>query len=62
MPVRSSLALFGRQVGRFAEQHVAAVRELGVDYGQGFYFGQPTERPLEVDPRLVRGQIAMRMG
>ncbi len=35
-----------------------AVRELGVDYGQGFYFGQPTERPLEVDPRLVRGLFA----
>jgi EAL domain-containing protein (putative c-di-GMP-specific phosphodiesterase class I) len=45
------------RVGQFE-----AVRELGVDFGQGFYFGQPTERPLEVDPRLVRGQIAMRMG
>jgi EAL domain-containing protein (putative c-di-GMP-specific phosphodiesterase class I) len=26
--------------------------ELGVDLGQGFYFGQPTERPMDVDPRL----------
>jgi EAL domain-containing protein (putative c-di-GMP-specific phosphodiesterase class I) len=28
--------------------------ELGVDLGQGFYFGQPAERPMVVDPRLVR--------
>src|SRR5919201_3775494 len=26
--------------------------ELGVDLGQGFYFGQPTERPMAVDQRL----------
>jgi EAL domain-containing protein (putative c-di-GMP-specific phosphodiesterase class I) len=26
--------------------------ELGVDLGQGFYFGQPTERPMAVDPRI----------
>jgi len=31
-----------------------AMRDLGVDYGQGFYFGQPTERPMAVDTRLVR--------
>jgi EAL domain-containing protein (putative c-di-GMP-specific phosphodiesterase class I) len=31
-----------------------AMAELGVDYGQGFYFGQPTERPMAVDVRLVR--------
>ena len=31
----------------------AAMRELGVDYGQGFYFGQPVERPVPVDERLV---------
>jgi len=30
------------------------MRELGVDLGQGFYFGQPTEKPMAVDPRLVR--------
>ena len=26
-----------------------AMAELGVDLGQGFYFGQPTERPMAVD-------------
>ena len=31
-----------------------AMRELGVDLGQGFYFGQPTAKPMAVDPRLVR--------
>jgi EAL domain-containing protein (putative c-di-GMP-specific phosphodiesterase class I) len=30
-----------------------AMRELGVDFGQGYYFGHPTERPMAVDPRLV---------
>ena len=28
--------------------------DLGVDLGQGFYFGQPTAKPMAVDPRLVR--------
>jgi len=31
-----------------------AMRELGVDLGQGYYFGQPTATPMAVDPRLVR--------
>ena len=31
-----------------------AMAALGVDLGQGFYFGQPTERPMAVDTRLVR--------
>ena len=31
-----------------------AMRELDVDFGQGFYFGHPTERPMAVDVRLVR--------
>jgi EAL domain-containing protein (putative c-di-GMP-specific phosphodiesterase class I) len=31
-----------------------AMAELRVDLGQGFYFGQPTERPMAVDTRLVR--------
>jgi EAL domain-containing protein (putative c-di-GMP-specific phosphodiesterase class I) len=31
-----------------------AMAELGVDFGQGFYFGQPTEKPMAVDTRLVR--------
>jgi EAL domain-containing protein (putative c-di-GMP-specific phosphodiesterase class I) len=29
-----------------------AMLELGVDLGQGFYFGQVTERPMAVDPRI----------
>ena len=29
-----------------------AMLELGVDLGQGFYFGQVTERPMTVDPRI----------
>ncbi len=33
-----------------------AMRDLGVDFGQGFYFGQPTERPMAVDARLVRAR------
>ena len=31
-----------------------AMSDLGVDLGQGYYFGQPTERPMAVDTRLVR--------
>ena len=31
-----------------------AVRVLGADMGQGFYFGQPVERPMPLDPRLVQ--------
>ena len=31
-----------------------AMADLGVDLGQGFYFGQPTEKPMAVDTRLVR--------
>ena len=30
------------------------MRQLGVDLGQGFYFGQSTARPMAVDARLVR--------
>lgn len=30
------------------------MRDLGVEYGQGFFFGQPADRMLPVDPRLVR--------
>src|SRR4051794_688656 len=33
-----------------------AMRDLGVELGQGFYFGQATERPMAVDPRLVRAR------
>jgi EAL domain-containing protein (putative c-di-GMP-specific phosphodiesterase class I) len=35
------------------------MRELGVDLGQGFYFGQPTERPMAVDTRLVRARTEL---
>ena len=31
--------------------------ELGVDLGQGFYFGQPTERPMAVDPRVFLKRV-----
>ena len=31
-----------------------AMLELGVDLGQGYYFGHPTAKPMAVDPRLVR--------
>jgi EAL domain-containing protein (putative c-di-GMP-specific phosphodiesterase class I) len=34
-----------------------AVQALGVDLGQGYYFGHPTERPMAVDPRVVLGRV-----
>src|SRR5688572_23448423 len=37
-------------IERVDEYHT--MLDLGVDLGQGFYFGQPTERPMDVDPRL----------
>jgi EAL domain-containing protein (putative c-di-GMP-specific phosphodiesterase class I) len=33
-----------------------AMRDLGVEFGQGYYFGHPTERPMAVDARLVRAR------
>ncbi len=30
-----------------------AMRDLDCDFGQGYYFGYPTECPMAVDPRLV---------
>jgi EAL domain-containing protein (putative c-di-GMP-specific phosphodiesterase class I) len=35
-----------------------AMRDLGVDFGQGFYFGQPTERPMAVDPRVFAKRVS----
>jgi EAL domain-containing protein (putative c-di-GMP-specific phosphodiesterase class I) len=33
-----------------------AMRDLGVEFGQGYYFVHPTERPMAVDARLVRAR------
>ncbi len=35
------------------------MRDLGVDYGQGYYFGHPTERPMAVDPRLFQSRAEL---
>jgi EAL domain-containing protein (putative c-di-GMP-specific phosphodiesterase class I) len=34
-----------------------AMVELGVELGQGYYFGHPTEKPMAVDPRVVRHTV-----
>jgi EAL domain-containing protein (putative c-di-GMP-specific phosphodiesterase class I) len=49
--------LIGVGVERVSEFEV--LRDLGVEYGQGYYFGHPTERPMAVDPGLlsVRPQL-----
>jgi len=41
-------------VGIERDSELDAVVELGVDYAQGFLLGQPTEKMLPVDTRLVR--------
>src|SRR5919199_1585502 len=33
--------------------------DLGVDLGQGYYFGHPAERPMAVDPRLFKRREAV---
>ena len=35
-----------------------AMAELGIDLGQGFYFGQPTDKPMAVDTRPVRPNVS----
>jgi EAL domain-containing protein (putative c-di-GMP-specific phosphodiesterase class I) len=41
-------------VGIERDSELEAICELGVDYGQGFFLGQPTEEMLPVDARLVK--------
>jgi EAL domain-containing protein (putative c-di-GMP-specific phosphodiesterase class I) len=41
-------------VGVERDSELEALLELGVDYGQGFYLGQPMANMLPVDTRLVR--------
>lgn len=40
-------------VGIERDSELDSVQELGIDLGQGFYLGQPTEEMLPVDARLV---------
>jgi len=44
-------------VERVAEFEI--LRDLGVDYGQGFYFGHPTARPMAVDARLFQPRVGL---
>ena len=44
----------GRRRGRRARRRVPRDGRARRRLGQGFYFGQPTERPMAVDIRLVR--------
>ena len=44
-------------VERVSEHEV--MRDLGVDYGQGYYYGHATERPMAVDPRLFQPRAEM---
>jgi EAL domain-containing protein (putative c-di-GMP-specific phosphodiesterase class I) len=45
-------------VGVERDSELESVQELGIDFGQGFYLGQPTEEMLPVDARLVLKQPA----
>jgi EAL domain-containing protein (putative c-di-GMP-specific phosphodiesterase class I) len=40
-------------VGIERDSELEHIQELGIDLGQGFYLGQPTEEMLPVDARLV---------
>jgi EAL domain-containing protein (putative c-di-GMP-specific phosphodiesterase class I) len=35
------------------------MRDLGVDYGQGYYFGHPTAKPMAVDARLFQPRVQL---
>ena len=43
-------------VGVHHERHAAALRELGVEYGQGDHFGPPS-LPYEVEPMIIAGTV-----
>jgi EAL domain-containing protein (putative c-di-GMP-specific phosphodiesterase class I) len=43
-------------VGIERDTELEALIELGVDYGQGFYLGQPTEEMFPVDTRLIKAR------
>ncbi len=43
-------------VGIERDSELETLIELGVDYGQGFYLGQPTEDMLPVDTRLIKAR------
>ena len=45
-------------VGIERDSELEALLELGVDYGQGFFLGQPTEEMLPVDTRLVPARVS----
>ena len=44
-------------VGIERDSELEALLELGVDYGQGFFLGQPTEEMLPVDTRLIKPRV-----
>ncbi len=44
-------------VGVERDSELEALIELDVDYGQGFFLGQPTEQMLPVDTRLIRPRV-----
>jgi PAS domain S-box-containing protein/diguanylate cyclase (GGDEF)-like protein len=43
-------------VGVHHERHATALRELGVEYGQGDHFGPPS-LPYEVEPMIIAGTV-----
>ena len=45
-------------VGIERDSELEAIQELGIDYGQGFYLGQPHSEMLPVDARMVARALA----